>query len=129
MIPLTDIAYVRSGVEDLEGAVRFASEVVGLEVVASDEPGVAHLRADARGHCLTFVQGRSGVISAGFTVAGPEALAEAETELRGGACGWNAGTGPGRVPAVCRSTSPSTTRSATGSNWPRRSTGARTRCG
>ncbi|MFJ8027759.1 VOC family protein [Streptomyces sp. NPDC096311] len=81
MITLTDIAYVRSGVEDLEGAVRFASEIVGLEVVDSDEPGVAHLRADQRGHCLTFVEGPSGVIASGFTVAGPEALAEAETEL------------------------------------------------
>ncbi|MEU9079787.1 VOC family protein [Kitasatospora sp. NPDC048538] len=81
MITLTDIAYVRSGVEDLEGAVRFASDIVGLEVVDSDEPGMAHLRADPRGHCLTFVQGRSGVIASGFTVAGRDALAAAESEL------------------------------------------------
>ncbi|MFJ8026187.1 VOC family protein [Streptomyces sp. NPDC096311] len=81
MITLTDIAYVRSGVEDLDGAVRFARDIVGLEVVDSDEPGVAHLRADQRGHCLTLVEGPSGVISSGFTVAGPGALAEAETEL------------------------------------------------
>lgn len=81
MITLTDIAYVRSGVEDLAGAVRFASEIVGLEVVDSGEPGVVHLRADARHHCLTFVEGRSGVIASGFTVADTDALAEAETEL------------------------------------------------
>ncbi|MFI8461828.1 VOC family protein [Kitasatospora sp. NPDC085464] len=81
MITLTDIAYVRSGVEDLEGAVRFAGDIVGLEVVDSDEPGVAHLRADPRGHCLTFVQGRSGVIASGFTVAGRDALAAAESDL------------------------------------------------
>ncbi|MFE4756763.1 VOC family protein [Streptomyces mirabilis] len=81
MITLTDIAYVRSGVEDLEGAVRFATDIVGLEEVRSDEPGVAHLRAETRGHCLTFVQGPSGAISSGFTVASRDALAEAETEL------------------------------------------------
>ena len=81
MIKLTDIAYVRSGVEDLAGAVRFATEIVGLEPVESDEPGVAHLRADARHHCLTFVEGRSGVIASGFTVANLDALSAAETEL------------------------------------------------
>jgi len=81
VITLTDIAYVRSGVEDLAGAVRFASEIVGLEVVDYDEPGVAHLRADTRHHCLAFVEGRSGVIASGFTIADIDALAAAETEL------------------------------------------------
>src|SRR5436189_251833 len=42
---------------------------------------VAHLRADHRHHCLALVEGPSGVISAGFTVAGSDALAAAETEL------------------------------------------------
>jgi 2,3-dihydroxy-p-cumate/2,3-dihydroxybenzoate 3,4-dioxygenase len=81
VITLTDIGYVRSGAEDLAGAVRFASEIVGLEVVDDDEPGVAHLRADTRHHCLTFVEGRSGVIASGFTVADTDALAAAEAEL------------------------------------------------
>jgi len=80
VITLTDIAYVRSSVEDLAGAVRFASEIVGLEVVDHDA-GVAHLRADTRRHCLTFVEGRSGVIASGFTVPDSDALAAAETEL------------------------------------------------
>lgn len=81
MITLTDIAYVRSGVEHLVSAVRFASEVVGLEVLPSDEPGVVHLRADTRGRCLTFVEGGSGVIASAFTVADADALADAESEL------------------------------------------------
>ena len=34
MITLTDIAYVRSGVADLDGAVRFATDIVGLELAA-----------------------------------------------------------------------------------------------
>src|SRR6266704_5351250 len=81
MITLTDIAYVRSGVADLGAATRFATDIVGLELVSPTEAGVAHLRADHRHHCLALVEGPSGVISSGFSVADSEALAAAETEL------------------------------------------------
>jgi 2,3-dihydroxy-p-cumate/2,3-dihydroxybenzoate 3,4-dioxygenase len=81
MITLTDIAYVRSGVADLDKATRFATDIVGLELASPAEAGVAHLRADHRHHCLALVEGPSGVVSSGFTVTGPDALAAAETEL------------------------------------------------
>ena len=81
MITLTDIAYVRSGAADLAAATRFATDIVGLELAAPTEAGVSQLRADHRHHCLALVEGPSGVISSGFTVAGPDALAAAETEL------------------------------------------------
>jgi 2,3-dihydroxy-p-cumate/2,3-dihydroxybenzoate 3,4-dioxygenase len=81
VITLTDIAYVRSGVADLDAAVRFATEIVGLELAAPSEIGVAHLRADHRHHCLALVEGPSGVIASGFTVADSDALADAETHL------------------------------------------------
>ncbi len=81
MITLKDIAYVRSGVADLETAVRFATDIVGLELAAPSELGVAHLRADHRHHCLALVEGQSGVISSGFSVADGDALEAAETEL------------------------------------------------
>jgi 2,3-dihydroxy-p-cumate/2,3-dihydroxybenzoate 3,4-dioxygenase len=81
MITLTDIAYIRSGVADLEGAVEFATGIVGLELAEATEPGVAHLRADSRHHCLALVEGPSGVIASGFTVADEDALTAAETEL------------------------------------------------
>src|SRR2546429_2379109 len=81
MITLTDIAYVRSGVADLEAATRFATGIVGLELVTPTEVGVTHLRADGRHHCLALVEGPSGVISSGFTVADSDALDAAETEL------------------------------------------------
>jgi 2,3-dihydroxy-p-cumate/2,3-dihydroxybenzoate 3,4-dioxygenase len=81
MITLTDIAYVRSGVADLDAAVRFATGIVGLELAAPTEIGVAHLRADHRHHCLALVEGPSGVIASGFSVADVDALAAAETEL------------------------------------------------
>jgi 2,3-dihydroxy-p-cumate/2,3-dihydroxybenzoate 3,4-dioxygenase len=83
MIELTDIAYVRSGVADLAAATRFATEIVGLELAAPTEPGVSHLRADHRHHCLALVEGPSGVLSSGFQVADEDALAAAETELEG----------------------------------------------
>ena len=105
MITLTDIAYVRSGVADLEAAVRFATDIVGLELAAPAEPGlaeagVAHLRADHRHHCLALVEGPSGVISSGFAVADSDALAAAETELE--AAGFRVRRGDpaaGAVPA------------------------------
>ena len=81
MITLTDIAYIRSGVADLGAATRFAAGIVGLELAAPTEAGVAHLRADHRHHCLALVEGPSGVISSGFAVADSDALAAAETEL------------------------------------------------
>src|SRR6201989_1203491 len=81
MITLTDIAYVRSGVADLDAATRFATALVGRGLFRPPEGGVAHLRADRRHHCLALVEGPSGVISSGFTVAGPDALDAAENEL------------------------------------------------
>jgi 2,3-dihydroxy-p-cumate/2,3-dihydroxybenzoate 3,4-dioxygenase len=81
MIELVDIAYVRSGVADFDTAVRFATDIVGLELAESTEPGVAHLRADHRHHCLALVEGTSGVLASGFEVADSDALALAETEL------------------------------------------------
>lgn len=81
MIELTDIAYVRSGVADLAAATEFATGIVGLELARQTEPGVAHLRADHRHHCLALVEGPSGVLASGFQVADEDALAAAENEL------------------------------------------------
>jgi len=84
MITLRDIAYVRSGAADLDTAVRFAVDVVGLEESAREdrpEGRTVYLRADARHHCLAFVEGASGVLASAFTVGGEDALADAETDL------------------------------------------------
>ncbi|MFE3027396.1 VOC family protein [Nocardia tengchongensis] len=81
MITLTDIAYVRSGVADLRTAVDFATRIVGLELAGETEPGVAHLRADSRHHCLALVEGVSGVLASGFAVADADALQAAESDL------------------------------------------------
>jgi len=84
VIILQDIAYVRSGVADLPAALAFATDIVGLEHTGTelvDGARTAQLRADGRHHCLALVEGPSGVLSTGFTVADDEALADAETEL------------------------------------------------
>lgn len=82
MIELVDIAYVRSGVADLDKAVAFATDIVGLQLahpVGGDR--IAHLRADSRHHCLALEEGVSGVIASGFQVADEDALTAAEAEL------------------------------------------------
>ena len=57
----------------------------------------ALLRADGRHHCLALVEGRSGVLASGFTVADEDALAAAETELeRSGLSVRRGGTGEAR---------------------------------
>jgi 2,3-dihydroxy-p-cumate/2,3-dihydroxybenzoate 3,4-dioxygenase len=85
MIELEDVAYVRSGTADLETAVRFAVDVVGLEEIARED-GVAYLRADHRHHCLAFVEGEPGVLSTGFAVHDPAALNPTETDLAAAGC-------------------------------------------
>lgn len=85
MIELVDIAYVRSGTADATEAVRFATEIVGMQYagVEQDHQGqrVHYLRADQRHHCLAFVEGESGVLSSGFALRDADALSLAETAL------------------------------------------------
>ncbi|AII11004.1 MULTISPECIES: VOC family protein [Rhodococcus] len=80
MIELIDIQYVRSGTANAAEAVRFATEIVGMEYRGA-ENGVHYLRADQRHHCLAFVEGESGVLSSGLSVADSAALIAADEEL------------------------------------------------
>lgn len=81
MINLRDIAYVRSGALDLETAVRFAVDTVGM-AEQGREDGVAYLRVDNRHHCLALVEGESGVLSSAFALGNEDDLEEAEKELQ-----------------------------------------------
>jgi 2,3-dihydroxy-p-cumate/2,3-dihydroxybenzoate 3,4-dioxygenase len=49
MISLHDIRYIRLGTEDLDEAVRYATRILGLELVRRDRTS-AYLRADDRDH-------------------------------------------------------------------------------
>jgi 2,3-dihydroxy-p-cumate/2,3-dihydroxybenzoate 3,4-dioxygenase len=80
MIELTDIAYVRSSTPDLEESVRFATEIVGLEV-SGTEDGVIYLRADDRHHRLSLVEGPPGVLAIALCLASADDLRRAEQDL------------------------------------------------
>ena len=56
MIELMDIRYVRLGTADLEGAVRYATEPLGLELVGR-ENGRAYVRGDDRDHNFCYIDG------------------------------------------------------------------------
>ncbi|ORB38360.1 VOC family protein [Mycobacterium paraseoulense] len=92
MIELHDIAYVRSGVTDLERAEGFAVHVVGLEPVAR-EPGVTYLRADHRHHCVALIESpQAGVHASAFTLKDVAALEAAEIELTRYGCAVRRGS-------------------------------------
>lgn len=80
MIHLRDIRYVRLGCSDLDEAVRFATEILGLELVARDRR-LAWLRGDNRDHNLCYELGDPKRHVVGFEVAGMGELDAAANEL------------------------------------------------
>lgn len=56
MIALRDITYVRLGTRDLDGACRYATEILGLEI-AERSAGAVYFRSDAREHTLCYFEG------------------------------------------------------------------------
>lgn len=81
MITLRDLAYVRVGTRDMDAQLRFAQDIVGLELVAV-EGGTSYLRADDRHHCLAFVEGETvGTLASGFTLTDVAALEAAAAQL------------------------------------------------
>ena len=63
-----DIRYVRLGTSDIDAAVRFATERVGLELVARGSD-CAYLRGDDRDHSLCYFKGDSQDHTLAFEVA------------------------------------------------------------
>ena len=80
MIQLQDVTYVRLGATDLEGAERFAREVLGLEV-ADRLRGETHFKSDERAHTLSYFEGDPADTTVGFEVAGRGDLDAAAVEL------------------------------------------------
>ena len=80
MIKLQNVCYVRLGTRDLEGATRFATDILGLEVSEWGK-GARHFKSDGREHTLCYVDGDPSVQVAGFEVAHKEYLDQAATEL------------------------------------------------
>jgi 2,3-dihydroxy-p-cumate/2,3-dihydroxybenzoate 3,4-dioxygenase len=73
MIHLHDIRYVRLGTGDLDGAVRYATEVLGLEV-AQRSSGTAYFRSDSRDHTLCYFDGDPRDHTAAFEVDSADEL-------------------------------------------------------
>ena len=63
MINLHDIRYARLGTQDLDGAIKFATTVVGLQLVAREANAAyfrsdkADVRGDTRDHTLVYFEG------------------------------------------------------------------------
>jgi 2,3-dihydroxy-p-cumate/2,3-dihydroxybenzoate 3,4-dioxygenase len=87
MINLHDIRYLRIGTPDLDGAIRFATEIVGLQLAAregksayfrSDKVGV---RGDTRDHTLVYFEGDPNDHTIGFDLLDPDDLDRVGAEL------------------------------------------------
>jgi 2,3-dihydroxy-p-cumate/2,3-dihydroxybenzoate 3,4-dioxygenase len=80
MIKLANICYVRLGTRDLEGATRFATDILGLEV-SDRSKGSRHFKSDMREHTLCYIDGEPAAQCAGFEVASKDDLTSAAVEL------------------------------------------------
>jgi 2,3-dihydroxy-p-cumate/2,3-dihydroxybenzoate 3,4-dioxygenase len=91
MIHLHDIRYVRLGTRDLDGATRYATEVLGLEV-ARKSSRAAYFRSDSRDHTLCYFDGDPRDHTAAFEVDSAEELDRALEALAAGGYGAKRGT-------------------------------------
>ena len=80
MIQLCDITYVRLGTRDLEGATRYATDILGLEV-AERGGNWTQFRSDSRAHTLCYFEGDPSDQIAAFEVASRGELDAAAAEL------------------------------------------------
>ncbi|GGX12052.1 oxidoreductase [Pigmentiphaga litoralis] len=67
MIHLHDIRYVRLGTPDLDASVKYATDVLGLEVAERSSKTV-YLRSDSRDHTLVYFDGDARDHTAAFEV-------------------------------------------------------------
>ena len=80
MIALNNIRYVRLGTRDAGEAVKFATEIIGLQV-AGEDGGSIYLRSDDRDHTLVYTSGDPRDHTVGFELADEAALDAAAAEL------------------------------------------------
>jgi 2,3-dihydroxy-p-cumate/2,3-dihydroxybenzoate 3,4-dioxygenase len=81
MIHIQDMQYVRLGTADLDGAVKFATETVGLELVRR-ENGRAYVRGDDRDHDICYVAGDPTDHTVGLKIADRAQFEAAAEELK-----------------------------------------------
>ena len=80
MINLRNVSYCRLGTRDLEGAIVFATEILGLEVTERHKEAV-YFRSDARAHTLCYFEGDPADQVVAFEVAAAADPDQAGAEL------------------------------------------------
>ncbi|MCB2086346.1 MAG: VOC family protein [Sphingomonadaceae bacterium] len=90
-IDLHDIRYARIGTEDLDTSVRFATEILGLELMERDASS-AYLRGDNRDHNICYTKGRETGHATGWEMSSMEALDAAAAQLEASGVTLRAGT-------------------------------------
>jgi len=80
MINLQRVSYVRLGTRDIEGAIRYATDVLGLEV-AEVSKGAIYFKSDEREHTLCYFEGDPRDQAVAFEVGSRAALSAAASEL------------------------------------------------
>ena len=80
MIHLHDIRYVRLGTDELDAATKYATHVLGLQVVRREGPSI-YFRSDGRDYTLVYYEGDPAQHVAGFEVTSTDHLDAAGAEL------------------------------------------------
>lgn len=80
MIELLDLSYVRLETENLESAVQFATEKLGLQLVRREDDR-AYVRGGDRDHDICYIEGGSEENALGFEVVDEATLEAAYKEL------------------------------------------------
>jgi 2,3-dihydroxy-p-cumate/2,3-dihydroxybenzoate 3,4-dioxygenase len=80
MINLHELRYVRLGTRDIDAAAKYASDILGLQLVRR-EGGWAYLRSDERDHTLVYFEGDPNDHTIAFDVLANEVLEHAGTLL------------------------------------------------
>jgi 2,3-dihydroxy-p-cumate/2,3-dihydroxybenzoate 3,4-dioxygenase len=96
MIDLCDLSYVRLETEDLESAVAFATEKLGLQLVRRED-GRAYVRGDERDHDICYIEGSQNKHLLGFELADEDKLEAAYKELDDAGVTVSRGTADGCV--------------------------------
>lgn len=91
MVDIHDIRYVRIGTDDLDTSVRFAVEILGLELMERDASR-AYLRGDDRDHNICYTRGRESGQTTGWEVRSTELLDQAAADLEAAGVPVRAGT-------------------------------------
>jgi 2,3-dihydroxy-p-cumate/2,3-dihydroxybenzoate 3,4-dioxygenase len=98
MINLHDIRYLRIGTPDLDSAVRFATEIVGLQLVAREGKSAyfrsdkVEMRGDTRDHTLVYFEGDPADHTIGFDLIDQDDLDKVGAALEAGGHPVHVGT-------------------------------------